>query len=67
MWSEWQTVFANNHSQVVYPTLMSLDGEDNEHLGKTFAVVYQYRAGNSSGAPFQFNYVNITVEVQGSD
>ena len=40
---------------------MSLDGKDNEHLGETFAVVYEYRRGNSSGAPFQFNYVNVTV------
>ena len=60
-WSDWQSVFSDNRSQVVYPTLMALEGDDNEVLGKTFAVVFEYRGGNSSGAPFQFNYVNVTV------
>jgi hypothetical protein len=46
---------------VVYPTLMALEGDDNEVLGETFAVVFSYRDANSSGAPFQFNYVNVTV------
>ena len=61
VWSDWQTVFHDNHSTVVYPSLMALEGEDNEVLGKTFAVVYEYRGGNSSGAPFQFSYVNVTA------
>jgi hypothetical protein len=61
LWSDWQTVYHDNHSSVVYPTLMALEGDDNEVLGETFAVVYEYRGGNSSGAPFQFNYVNVTV------
>eukprot|EP01047_Picozoa_sp_COSAG01_P071856 COSAG01_NODE_11268_length_1969_cov_1.871658_2_plen_150_part_00 len=61
VFSEWQTVFQDNHSSVVYPTLIALEGTDNEHLGNTFAVVYEYRGGNSSSAPFQFNYVNVTV------
>jgi hypothetical protein len=40
---------------------MALEGDDNEILGETFAVVFEYRGGNSSSAPFQFNYVNVTV------
>ena len=59
----WQTVFHDNHSSVVYPTLMALEGDDNERLGQTFAVVYEYRGGNSSSAPFQFNYVNVSVSL----
>jgi hypothetical protein len=41
--SPWQTVFSDNRSSVVYPTLMALEGEDNEVLGQTFAVVYPPR------------------------
>eukprot|EP01043_Picozoa_sp_COSAG02_P037511 COSAG02_NODE_2822_length_7957_cov_4.624841_3_plen_65_part_00 len=58
---DWQSVYHDNHSSVVYPTLMALEGDDNEILGETFAVVFEYRGGNSSSAPFQFNYVNVTV------
>ena len=42
---------------------MALEGDDNEKLGQKFAVVYEYRGGNSSSAPFQFNYVNVSVSL----
>ena len=42
---------------------MALEGDDNERLGQKFAVVYEYRGGNSSSAPFQFNYVNVSVSL----
>ena len=50
--------------QVTYPSLMSLDGPNNEVLGETFAVVFQYRGGNSTNPPFQYNSVNVTVKKQ---
>ena len=54
--------------QVTYPSLMSLeDNHDNEVLGSTFAVVFQLRAGNSSGPPFQFASVNVTVSAKTDD
>ena len=43
-----------------YPSLMSY-GPDNEVAGAAFGVVYQYRGGNVSKHPFQFNVVNVTV------
>ena len=52
-------------ADVVYPSLMSY-GPDNEVLGETFAVVFEYRGGNASSAPFQFNLVNVTVDVAAS-
>ena len=43
-----------------YPSLMSY-GPNNEIADATFGVVFQYRGGNVSKAPFQFNMVNVTV------
>ena len=71
-WGPWQLVYnitdasvpgkpGHKGGQVVYPSLMS-HGSDNEVLGKTFAVVFQVRQGNSSGPPFQYSYVNVTVK-----
>ena len=68
-WTPWQTVVnatelpGIQHGEVTYPSLMALEGDDNEVLGSTFAVVFQLRAGNSSGPPFQFSTVNVTVTV----
>ena len=60
-WEEWQTVWTDNqhHQQVVYPSIMSY-GADNEVVDTTFAVVFQYR---NVSAPFQFVFVNVTVNV----
>jgi hypothetical protein len=61
----WQLVWTepvHPAADVVYPSLMSY-GPDNEVLGETFAVVFEYRGGNSSSAPFQFNLINVTVDV----
>jgi hypothetical protein len=61
----WQLIWTelvHPAADVVYPSLMSY-GPDNEMLGETFAVVFEYRGGNSSSAPFQFNLVNVTVGV----
>ena len=48
---------------VKYPSLMALEGEDNEVLlGSTFAVAFQYRGPSVAAekhAPFW--YVNVTV------
>ena len=68
-WSPWQTVINVSNldfkgGQVTYPSLMALDGDDNEVLGSTFAVVFQLRAGNSSNPPFQFSMVNVTVSAK---
>eukprot|EP00935_MAST-01C_sp_MAST-1C-sp1_P001994 g1994.t1 len=68
-WSDWQVVYnitgtLPKGGQVVYPSLMSLDGPSNEVLGSTFAVVFQVRQGNSSGPPFQYSYVNVTVSAR---
>ena len=68
-WSPWQTVVNISNldfkgGQVTYPSLMALDGDDNEVLGSTFAVVFQLRAGNSSNPPFQFSMVNVTVSAK---
>ena len=67
-WSAWQTIVnvtelpgVPKGGQVTYPSLMSLDGPDNEVLGGTFAVVFQLRAGNASSPPFEFVSVNVTV------
>lgn len=69
-WSHWQTVYSvqaekDDGVQVTYPSLMSLDGLNNEVLGETFAVVFQYRGGNATNPPFQYNYVNVTVKKAG--
>ena len=67
-WSAWQTIVnvteppgVPKGGQVTYPSLMSLDGPDNEVLGGTFGVVFQLRAGNASSPPFEFVSVNVTV------
>ena len=39
-----------------------LEGDDNEVLGRTFAVVFQYRRPETA-APYEFDYVNVTVSV----
>eukprot|EP00662_Eupelagonemidae_sp_cell21_P057268 gene57268-biopygen50453 len=68
----WQTVFYDGlpgqnrtyQGDVKYPSLMALEGDDNEVLGQTFAVVFQYRGpGATSDPPCQFNYVNVTVSL----
>ena len=70
-WSPWQVVWTDNRpvnnatmkGDVDYPSLMTLEGNDNEVLlGKTFAVVFQYRRPSTS-APYEFDYVNVTVSV----
>jgi hypothetical protein len=43
---------------------MALEGTDDELLGETFVVVrFLHTGGNSSGAPFQFSYVNVAVQL----
>ena len=66
-WSAWQRVFSDGAydpekatGDVHYPSLMSY-GPNNEIADATFGVVFQYRGGNVSKAPFQFNMVNVTV------
>ena len=74
-WSPWQTVFGDGlaghnratQGDVKYPSLLALSGDDNEVLGETFAVAFQYSGpatlqfGNTSLAPFAFHYVNVSV------
>merc|ERR1712032_537911 len=61
VWEDWQVVWSdeNLHREVVYPSIMSY-GSNNEVVGETFAVVFQYR---NVSAPFQFYLVNVTVSV----
>ena len=43
---------------------MALEGTDDELLGETFVVVrFLHTGGNSSGASFQFSYVNVAVQL----
>ncbi|CAK0844085.1 unnamed protein product [Prorocentrum cordatum] len=62
-WTEWQPIYTVDSGEVVYPSLMSLDGPNNEVLGRTFSVVFQHRAGDSAAPPFQFDAVNVTVSL----
>ena len=66
-WAPWQRVYSDGTYDPVkktgdahYPSLMSY-GPDNEVAGATFGVVYQYRGGNVSKHPFQFNIVSVSV------
>jgi hypothetical protein len=53
-------VFQDSHSSVVYPTtLMALEGTNNSTWDRRLQRCMS--TGNSSSAPFQFNYVNVTV------
>ena len=69
-WSPWQVVWTDDlpvsnvtmKGDVDYPSLMALEGDDNEVLGRTFAVVFQYRLPGTA-APYEFDYVNVTVSV----
>lgn len=72
-WSPWQVVWtdglpvnnATMKGDVDYPSVMALEGHDNEVLGQTFAVVFQYRRPGTQ-APYEFDYmyVNVTVQLQ---
>ena len=43
---------------------MALEGTDDELLGEKFVVVrFLHTGGNSSGASFQFSYVNVAVQL----
>ena len=71
--SPWQRVWSDGldgqnrtyQGDVKYPSLMALEGEDNEVLlGSSFAVAFQYRGPSVAAekhAPFW--YVNVTVKV----
>jgi len=69
-WSPWQVAYTDGgdprnpiKGNVFSPSLMALEGDDDEVLGETFAVMYQYR-GPGTVAPHEFNYVNVTVHVK---
>jgi hypothetical protein len=60
-WSDWQEVRMDRHWHV-YPTLVST-GEDNEVLGKSFWIYYQYfeKPGDRSGSN-RWDRVLVTME-----
>lgn len=50
------------NGDVKYPSLMALEGDDNEVLaGKAFAVVFQYRGPGTAKPWGEMRYVNVTL------